>query len=90
MLAAIADANLPLAEDCARRYGYDKAVGSWQEIVDGGYFENFGARVDEIADRLQLAATTVKTHLGSLMNKLGARNRVEIAMWAHETGRIRT
>jgi DNA-binding CsgD family transcriptional regulator len=22
------------------------------------------------------------------MNKLGARNRVEIAMWAHETGRI--
>lgn len=33
-LAAIADANLPLAEDCARRYGYDKAVGSWQEIVD--------------------------------------------------------
>jgi len=23
-----------------------------------------------------------------LMNKLGARNRVEIAMWAYETGRI--
>ena len=33
---------------------------------------------------------TVKTHLGSLMNKLGARNRVEIAMWAYETGRMQT
>ncbi len=33
-------------------------------------------------------ASTVKTHLASLMNKLGARNRVEIAMWAYETGRI--
>jgi DNA-binding CsgD family transcriptional regulator len=30
----------------------------------------------------------VKTHLASLMRKLGARNRVEIAMWAYETGRV--
>jgi DNA-binding CsgD family transcriptional regulator len=30
----------------------------------------------------------VKTHLASLMTKLAARNRVEIAIWAHETGRI--
>jgi DNA-binding NarL/FixJ family response regulator len=30
----------------------------------------------------------VKTHLASLMNKLVARNRVEIAMWAYETGRM--
>jgi DNA-binding CsgD family transcriptional regulator len=31
----------------------------------------------------------VKTHLASLMAKLGVRNRVEIAMWAYETGRVR-
>ncbi len=31
----------------------------------------------------------MKTHLGSLMAKLGARNRVELALWAHETGRVR-
>jgi DNA-binding CsgD family transcriptional regulator len=31
----------------------------------------------------------VKTHIGSLMAKLGARNRVEVAMWAYETGRVR-
>ncbi len=41
----------------------------------------------EIADELHVSLSTVKTHLASLMNKLGARNRVEIAMWAYETGR---
>ncbi len=43
----------------------------------------------EIADELFISLSTVKSHLASLMNKLGARNRVEIAMWAYETGRIR-
>jgi DNA-binding NarL/FixJ family response regulator len=43
----------------------------------------------EIAAELFISLSTVKTHLTSLMNKLGARNRVEIAMWAHETGRAR-
>ena len=42
----------------------------------------------EIADELFISLSTVKTHLASLMNKLGARNRVEIAMWAYETGRV--
>ena len=38
----------------------------------------------EIADVLCISLSTVKTHLASLMNKLGARNRVELAMWAYE------
>lgn len=42
----------------------------------------------EIADELHISLSTVKTHLASLMTKLGARNRVEIAMWAYETGRV--
>lgn len=42
----------------------------------------------EIADDLHISLSTVKTHLASLMTKLGARNRVEIAMWAFETGRL--
>jgi DNA-binding NarL/FixJ family response regulator len=44
----------------------------------------------EIADELSISLSTVKTHLASLMNKLGARNRVELAMWAYETGRLPT
>jgi DNA-binding NarL/FixJ family response regulator len=42
----------------------------------------------EVADLLHISLSTVKTHLASLMNKLGARNRVEIAMWAYETDRV--
>ncbi|GEL94924.1 response regulator [Cellulomonas composti] len=42
----------------------------------------------EIADELHISLGTVKTHLTALMTKLAARNRVEIAMWAHETGRL--
>ncbi|MFV0309239.1 MAG: response regulator [Desertimonas sp.] len=43
----------------------------------------------EIADELYISLGTVKSHVASLMTKLGARNRVEIAMWAFESGRAR-
>ncbi|MFI5891618.1 response regulator [Actinoplanes sp. NPDC051513] len=42
----------------------------------------------EIADELRITLSTTKTHLASLMAKLNARNRVELAMWTYETGRI--
>lgn len=42
----------------------------------------------EIATQLHISLSTVKTHVGSLMAKLNARNRVEIAMWAYETRRL--
>jgi DNA-binding NarL/FixJ family response regulator len=43
----------------------------------------------EIADELHVTLSTVKSHIASLMAKVGARNRVEIAMWAYETNRIK-
>ncbi len=43
----------------------------------------------EIAENLHISLSTVKTHLASLMAKLGARNRVEMVMWAYDTGRMR-
>lgn len=43
----------------------------------------------EIASELHISLSTVKSHLASLMGKLDARNRVEIAMWAYETGRVK-
>ncbi len=42
----------------------------------------------EIASELHISMSTVKFHLSSLMTKLGARNRVELAMWAYETRRV--
>lgn len=42
----------------------------------------------EIAAELFVGLSTVKTHVASLMTKLGARNRVEVAMWAYDTRRV--
>ena len=47
-----------------------------------------GRTNDEIASELFITTSTVKAHVASLMRKLGARNRVEVAMWAHESGRV--
>lgn len=44
----------------------------------------------EIAAELHISLSTVKTHVASIMTKLDARNRVEMAMWAYDTGRVRT
>ncbi|WP_280238349.1 response regulator transcription factor [Nocardia abscessus] len=43
----------------------------------------------EIAAELHISLSTVKTHIASLMAKLGARNRVEIVIWAYETHRVK-
>jgi DNA-binding NarL/FixJ family response regulator len=40
----------------------------------------------EIAGELYVSLSTVKTHLANVQAKLDARNRVEIAAWAWETG----
>jgi DNA-binding CsgD family transcriptional regulator len=40
----------------------------------------------EIAAQLSITVGTVKTHLGNVQAKLDARNRVEIAAWAWESG----
>ncbi|MGP9021395.1 response regulator [Streptomyces sp. BR1] len=45
-----------------------------------------GATNAEIASDLYVSLSTVKTHLANVQGKLGARNRVEIAAWAWESG----
>ncbi len=42
----------------------------------------------EIAAELFIGLSTVKSHVASLMAKLGVRNRVEIAMWAYHSKRV--
>lgn len=43
-----------------------------------------GLSNQEIADRLHLGVTTVKTHVANLMGKLGAQNRVQLAVFGYQ------
>jgi two-component system response regulator DesR len=46
----------------------------------------FGASMEEIAARLVLSEGTVRNHLSTAMQKLGARNRMEAARLAEQKG----
>ncbi|WP_439658682.1 response regulator [Lentzea sp. HUAS TT2] len=49
-----------------------------------------GRTNSEVAKELYITLSTVKSHIASLMAKIGVRNRVEMAIWAYETKRVRS
>jgi DNA-binding NarL/FixJ family response regulator len=42
----------------------------------------------EVSDRLNVSPTTVKTHIGHLLTKLGVRTRAQLVMLAYESGLV--
>ncbi|MDX3638580.1 response regulator transcription factor [Streptomyces sp. MB09-02B] len=48
-----------------------------------------GRTNQEICAQLVVSLSTVKSHLASIQQKIDARNRVEIAAWAWESGTVR-
>ncbi|WP_437950526.1 response regulator transcription factor [Sorangium sp. So ce296] len=83
LLGAFADARRPLARAQPREALTDREEEVLLAVARG--------RTNaEIAEELHISLSTVKSHIASLMAKLGARNRVEIAIWAYETHRIQS
>ena len=45
-----------------------------------------GLTNSEIAERMAISGTTVKTYVTRLLTKLGARDRVQLVIMAYEAG----
>ena len=48
-----------------------------------------GLTNDEIAERLVVSPLTAKTHVSRAMVKLGARDRIQLVIFAYESGLVR-
>ncbi len=48
-----------------------------------------GQTNSEIAERLVLSESTIKTHVSWILGKIGARDRVHAVIIAYETGLVR-
>ncbi len=46
----------------------------------------FGASNKEVAEKLNLSEGTVRNYLSTILNKLGLRDRTQLAIWAVQTG----
>ncbi len=56
--------------------------------AQAGLFMAKSSSLAGATEALNISLSTVKFHLTSLMTKLAARNRVELALWAYETRRL--
>jgi hypothetical protein len=78
------------SDDDARR-AIERRLADVQDAVHAGHLQRLaGYQLDKPKFAKLLSLSTVKAHIAALMRKLDARNRVEIAMRAHESGRITT
>lgn len=96
----VAAGELPFSPDVLRRV-VDRAVAPGREVAPGAgdigadltarerevlTLVGEGLGNQEIADRLHLGVSTVKSHVANLMDKTGCDNRVRLAVYAHRGG----
>ncbi len=71
--------------DVDRRSGFDLLTEREREVL---VLMARGASNGEIASELFLAETTVKTHVGAIFSKLGARDRAAAIVFAYDAGLV--
>ncbi|MFB4318850.1 response regulator [Actinomadura sp. 21ATH] len=67
-------------------HGLDGVTGREREVLA---LVARGLSNTELAEHLHLSVATVKTHIGSLLAKLHARDRAQLVMVAYESGLVR-
>ncbi|WP_370249497.1 response regulator [Nocardioides sp.] len=84
-LAAPAEPAAPAGPDAAGRAMMATLTEREREVFDG---VARGWSNAEIAAAVYASESTVKTHVGALLRKLGARDRVQLVVLAHEHGLV--
>ena len=82
LLDAFADATPPQPEPARRLASLTETEVKVLTLLGGGLSNQ------EIAERLSVADTTVRTHLRHIMEKLALRDRVQAVVFAYDTGLV--
>ena len=83
VLASVRDARRA-GDDSARQAARDRLAALTDRELEVAQAVGAGMSNAEISRELYLSVATVKAHLGRILDKLGADNRVQVAITVHD------